>query len=277
MKIKLFKILIPAIILVIPFYGQSESQSQSQKFQPQMLLKESSIREFSVVPLPIKPIEADYFSVDDVEIINKINNRAYEYLSLSGKNSPPKQLSYVKDYKCLQQDINTCSTHERSEIYDRYKIDNFINGIVSQAKSENKTFNNVSAFKFLENEMNVSGDEYEPKILSAIEEENVRGNALLKGIAAYCVQNTPSENVKDYMKCLLEYTKKNDNVFLNIKTKCLIESAETTSDNKDFMPYLQSCTNKETLSDPMLAWLAFQSYRLGAIYYEKNKSVVSPQ
>lgn len=274
MKEKLRNIFMPVVILVMPFYGQSESQPK--KFQPQMLFKQVPIEDFTIVKLPIKPIEADYSGVSDIEVIKKINDSAYKYLSFSGEKSESKYLSYVKEYPCLQQDINTCSPHERFQIYDRYKIDSFINGVIGQAKAQKKIFNKVNAFDFLEQNMNVSGDEYEPKILSAIEEENVKGNALLKGIAAHCVENTPSEDVKNYMKCLLEDTKKNDNVFLNIKTKCLIESAETTSDNKDFMSNLQSCTNKETLSAPMLAWIAFQSYRLGAIYYEKNKERVSP-
>lgn len=268
MKIKLQNILLSTVIIAMSSAAYSEDKSES--FDPKMLMKENSLQDFNIVSLPIKPIEVDYSGINNINEIHIIDKSAYKYISFDSNKSSSTYPSYIKDYPCLQQNVNTCSPHEKSLAYEKYKADSFINGIIGQSQHNKKPLDKVSAFDWIEEYMNKSGDEYEPKILSAIEDENTKGNALLKEIASHCSEQTPSEDVGEYMKCLLKETKQNSNVFLNIKTKCLLEASKTATEDVDFMSNLQSCTNKEMLSPSMLDWIAFQSYRLGAIYYEQN-------
>lgn len=268
MKIKLQNVLLSTVIIAMSSAAYSEDKPES--FNPQMLMRENSLQDFNIVFLPIKPIEVDYSWINNINEIHIIDKSAYKYISSDSSEASPNYQSYIKDYPCLQQNTNTCSPHEKSQAYEKYKVDNFINGIIGQSQHNKKPLDKVSAFDWIEEYMNKSGDEYEPKILSAIEDENIKGNALLKEIASHCSEQTPSEDVGEYMKCLLKDTKQNSNVFLNIKTKCLLEASKTAKEDVDFMSNLQSCTNKEMLSPSMLDWIAFQSYRLGAIYYEQN-------
>lgn len=268
MKIKLRNVLLSAVITAMSSTAYSKDKPES--FNPQMLMREKSLQDFNIVSLPIKPIEVDYSWINNINEIHIIDKSAYKYISSDSSEASPKYQSYIKDYPCLQQNTNTCSPNEKSQAYEKYKTDNFVNGIIGQSQHNKKPLDKVSVFDWIEEYMNESGDEYEPKILSAIENENTKGNALLKEIASHCSEQTPSEDVGEYMKCLLKDTKQNSNVFLNIKTKCLLEASKTAKEDVDFMSNLQSCTNKEMLSPSMLDWIAFQSYRLGAIYYEQN-------
>lgn len=274
MKLKPENILLSAILIGVS--TPSYSEYATHHFDSKMLLRENIAQDFPVLKLPIKPIELDYSVMKNVKEARKINADAYHYISSDNSEPIPKYRYYIEESPCLNQNIDTCSLHEKGQAYEKYKADNFINGVIGQAQSGKKSLDKVSVFDWMEKYMNESGDDYEPKILSVIENENIKGNALLKEISAHCVDETPSQDTKEYMTCLIKGANKNSNVFLNIKTKCLVEAARTEHQDGDFMYNLQSCTNRETLSEPMLAWLAFQSYRLGAIYYEQNANSVAP-
>lgn len=274
MKLKPENILLSAILIGVS--TPSYSEYVTPNFDSEMLLRKNIPQDFPVLKLPIKPIELDYSVIKNVKETRKIDVDAYHYISSDNSESLPKYRHYIEESPCLNKNIDICSPNEKGQAYEKYKADNFINGVIGQAQSSNKPLDKISVFDWMEKYMNESGDDYEPKILSAIENENVKGNVLLKEIAAHCVDETPSQDTKEYMKCFIKGANKNSNVFLNIKTNCLVEASKTEQPDVDFMSNLQSCTNRENLSEPMLAWLAFQSYRLGAIYYEQNANSVAP-
>lgn len=242
--------------------------------------QKSIVESFSVTPSPFIPITLnDKISLPD-EMLESINRSSFQYvdsyLFATSKQNSDKIVN-DKDAACISQtsDKKRCLSTRGQRLYQNYKISSFIDGIYSQAKINDIKIDDNALFKNLENNMNTSDEElHQPPLLSLIDEEDVKSNLLLKLVSIKCMSD--DKDPKKYMQCLLDSTKGyNENVFFNVKIKCLVQTSEKNINGENFSLYLQACINNEMLSDNVVKWIAFQSYRLGSVYFENvlHKSI----
>ena len=233
----------------------------------------SMVENFSVTPSPFIPIALNNkISLSD-DILENINKNSFQYIdsyffSTSKQNSD--KIVNDKDAECISQtsDKKSCLSTRGQRLYQNYKMSSFIDGIYNQAKINNIKIDSDALFKNLENNINKSEEAiHQPAILSLIDEEDVKSNLLLKLVSIKCMSD--DKDPKKYMQCLIDSTKGyNENVFFNVKIKCLVQTSEKNINGQDFSLYLQACINNEMLSDNVVKWIGFQSYRLGSIYFE---------
>lgn len=244
---------------------------------------ESMVDNFSVTPSPFIPIVLNDKVVVSEDILNNINLNSFKYvdsyLFTTSKQNSDKIVN-DKDAECISQtsDKKRCLSTRGQRLYQNYKMSSFIDGIYNQAKINNIKIDNNALFQNLENNMNTSDEAiHQPPLLSLIDEEDVKSNLLLKLVSIKCMGD--DKDSKKYMQCLLDSTKGyNENVFFNVKIKCLVQTSEKNINSNDFSLYLQACINNEMLSDNVVKWISFQSYRLGSVYFENalNKSIDEP-
>lgn len=233
----------------------------------------SMVENFSVTPSPFKPIALSNNISLSNDVIESINQNSLKYIdsylfTTSKQNS--EKIVNDKDIECIVKtsDKKRCLSTRGQRLYQNYKMSSFIDGIYNQAKINDVKIDDNALFKNLENNINTSNEDFhQPPLLSLIDEEDVKSNLLLKLVSIKCMSN--DKDPKKYMQCLIDSTKGyNENVFFNIKIKCLVQTSEKQINSDDFSIYLQACINNEMLSDNVVKWIAFQSHRLGSVYFE---------
>ncbi len=240
----------------------------------------SMVEDYSTTPSPFKPIALNDNLSPAINTMQEIDKNSLQYVdsylfTTSKQNS--EKIINEKDIECINttSDKQGCLSTRGNRLYQNYKMSSFINGIYNQAKVNDVKIDDNALFKNLElNINNSSNDFHQPPLLSLIDDEDIKSNLLLKLVSIKCASN--DKDAKKYMECLLDSSKEyNTNPFFNIKIKCLIQTSERNISENNFGLYLQACINNEMLSDNVVKWIAFQSYRLGAIYFENvlNKAL----
>lgn len=234
----------------------------------------SIVENFNIVSLPIQPLTLTEDIKISPNIIEKINDDGLHYIdsnlyTISKQNS--EKIINSADVDCINNTGNKkeCLSTRGYRLYQTYKMNSFIDGVYNQAKTNNINISNDQLFKGFENDINKKQNDssHQPSLLSLIDEEDVKSNILLKIVSFNCMSK--DKDSKIYMECLFNSIKNNNqNVFLNMKIKCLISTSEKNVNENDFSIFLQACINNEMLSDGMVKWIGFQSYIIGGVYFE---------
>ena len=248
----------------------------------------SMVEDFSITSNPFKPIVLNDNISPASDIMQNIDKNSFQYVdsySFATSKQNSEKIVNDKDAECINSTNNKegCLSTRGNRLYQNYKVSSFINGIYDQAKLSNVKIDDNNLFKNLEMNMNTSSNDFhQPPLLSLIDNEDTKSNLLLKLSSLKCTSD--DKDPKKYMECLLDTAKNyNDNPFFNIKIKCLVQTSERNTDEKTFSFYLQACINNEMLSDSMVKWISFQSYRLGSVYFENvlndtiNKDETKPK
>lgn len=243
-----------------------------------------SLEKYQIIKRPIQYVILDNENNIDPQILTAINERSSKYIA----STEYQQLKNKIDSKitedeadCITSGNNTalCLGNKTQITYVQYKIGNFIQGIIDESIIDNKTLSSDTVFKALERSQNEQKKEdkntqsFQPNILSLLDQQQNAANVSFKSLVSQCVSSTQQSDNSAMVSCILDNSYKYNNSFLNIMSFCFSSNIIQQVPVNQMSFFMTTCYNKNMQTPETLSWISQESYRLGSVFYEKNKEL----
>lgn len=243
-----------------------------------------SLQKYQIIKRPLQYVNIESEANIDPQILSAINERSSKYVASSEyqdlKNKIDSKIT-EDEADCITGGNNEalCLGNKTQITYEQYKIGNFIQGIIDESMVDNKALDSESVFKALEKSQNEekktdkNTDSFQPKLLKLLDKQQYIANENFKQLVSECLNNSQNQTNEVLVSCVLDNSYNYQNPFVNIISFCFTSNLiqQVPQNQMSFM--MNTCYNKNMQTPETLSWISQESYRLGSVFYEKNKQL----
>lgn len=241
-----------------------------------------SLQKYQIIKRPLQYINVEKEANIDPQILAAINERSSKYVASTEyqdlKNKIDSKIT-EDEADCITGGNNEalCLGNKTQVTYEQYKIGNFIQGIIDEGMIDNKNLNSEIVFKALENIQNEEKkidkniDSFQPNILNLLDRQQVLANESFKQLASQCLGDNNGQTNDGLISCVLDNSYNYNNAFVNIISFCFSSSLVQQVPQEQISFIMNTCYNKNMQTQETLSWISQESYRMGSVFYEKNK------